>query len=106
MVGRSKTPVVAAVVAAAAVTVAAVVVVAVDDEDGIQWQWWRGHSMAGAAFNGNGDGLRIGIGKAKMTMGGDGGSQHLPVAMEYGGCWRLTVAMDSSCVSSGNRDGI
>ncbi len=37
------------VVAAAAAVVA---VVAVDDEDGIQWRWWRGRSMAVAAFDG------------------------------------------------------
>jgi hypothetical protein len=43
---RSTTPV---VVAAATAVVA---VGAVDDEDGIQWQRWRGRLMAVAAFDG------------------------------------------------------
>ncbi len=43
---RSTMPV---VVAAAAAVVA---VAAVDDEDGVQWQRWRGCLMAAAAFDG------------------------------------------------------
>ena len=34
-----------------------------------------------------------------LVAGGDGGRQHLTVAMEEDGCWHLTVAMDCSCGS-------
>jgi hypothetical protein len=61
------------VVAAAAV----VAVAAVDNEDGVQWWRWQGHSMAVAAFDGrlmvtaidgNGVLLKQGNGKAKMLF--------------------------------------
>jgi hypothetical protein len=64
--------------------------------------------MVAAAFNSDGGG---GYGEAmtrrpwKLTSkvaGGDGGRQRLTVEMgKEGGCWRLTVAMDDSCGSSG-----
>ena len=66
------------VVAAAAV----VAVAAVDNEDGVQWWRWQGHSMAVAAFDGrltvtaiDGDGvlLKQGNGKAKMATDTSGG---------------------------------
>ncbi len=61
--------------------------------------------MAAAAFNGNGNGLRINNGKAMMAtpavVSGDGGRQRLTAAMDEVGCWCLMVAMDSSCGSSG-----
>jgi hypothetical protein len=61
--------------------------------------------MMKTAFNGGGDGIRIGDVKAKMAMtpavaGGDGGRQRLTAVMDEGGRWRLTVAMDGSCGSS------
>jgi hypothetical protein len=34
---------------------------------------WGGHSMAVAAFEGGGDGLRIGYAEAKMVIGTSGG---------------------------------
>jgi hypothetical protein len=57
-----------------------------------------GRSMAVAAFDGGGDGLRIGNVKAKMVIdtnsavGGDRGRQRLTAAMDEGGCSCLTVA--------------
>jgi len=57
-----------AAVAVAAATMAAVAAMTVvDNEDGIQWRWWEGRLMVAAAFDGNGDGLRIG------KRGKDGG---------------------------------
>jgi hypothetical protein len=60
-----------AVAAAAAMVTAAVTVAAVaamDNEDGIQWRRWGGRSMAVAAFNSNGNGLRIGNSETKMAI--------------------------------------
>jgi hypothetical protein len=104
-VKRSTTQVAAAVAEVAAVA-------AVDDEDGVQWRRWGGHSMAAAAFDGGGNELRIGNVEAKMAidtsggrwfkakmaidtsgmMGGDSGHQRLTAAMDEGGHLRLTVA--------------
>ena len=64
--------VVALVGVAVAVAVAAVAamaaVAAVYDEDGVQWWRWGGHSMAVAAFSGNGNGIR-------WALAFDGGGQ-------------------------------
>ena len=36
-----------------------------------------------------------------VVAGGDGGCQRLTAAMDEGGHWHLTVAMDGSCGSGG-----
>jgi len=50
------------------VVVAEVAVAVVNKEDGVQCRRWGGHSMAVAASNGDGDGLRLGDGEAKMAI--------------------------------------
>ena len=57
--------------------------------------------MAAAAFDGGGDGIRIGWRLTPAVAGGDGGRQRLTAAMDEGGRWRLAVAMDGSCGSGG-----
>ncbi len=59
-VRRWTTPVAAVAAAAAAAMAAMAAMAVVDNEDGIQWWRWGGHSMAAAAFDGDGDGPQIG----------------------------------------------
>ena len=52
----------------AAAVAAAVVMAAVDNDNGIEWRWWGGAFNSAAVFDGNGDGLQLSNGKAKMAI--------------------------------------
>ena len=95
----------AVVVPLAAVTAAAVV--AVDNEDGVQcWRWrggvqWQRQRWETTAIE---YGYAMARRRWRLTPAvadGGGGRQRLTAAMDEDGCWRLTVAMDGSCVSGG-----
>jgi len=67
-------------------------VAAVDDEDGVQWRWWGGRSMAASAFNGGGDGLQIGDVEAKMAIDTSGvGWLEAKMAIDTP-AWRVVTA--------------
>jgi hypothetical protein len=63
--------------------------------------------MAVAAFDGNNSGgyrKVMAMQRWRLTSavaGGDDWRQHLMVAMDKGGRWRMLGVMDSSCVSGG-----
>jgi hypothetical protein len=96
----------AVVVPLAAVTAAAVV--AVDNEDGIQGWRWGGRGIQWQRQRWETTAIEYGYAMARRrwrltpaVADGGGGRQRLTAAMDEDGCWRLTVAMDGSCVSGG-----
>ncbi len=75
--------------------VAGVAAAAVDDDDGVQWRRWGGRSMAAAAFNRGGNGLRIGDGDAKMVIDtSSGGWRWRASAFDGGDGQRWVLAFD------------
>ena len=67
-------------------------VAAVDDEDGVQWRRWGGHSMAAAAFDGGGDGPRIGDVEANMAIDTSGGGWFEAKMVIDTSAWQVVTA--------------
>ena len=82
-------------------------VVVVDDDGGIKWRRRGGRSMAVVAFDGNGDGLRLIDGEAKMAIDTSGGGwRKRASAFDGGDGWRFALLWTTAVVAVNDRDGV